>query len=162
MKLIFQTIIDKGHGNCMQAAIASLLELQLNEVPHFLEYKDKWFDVFYKFIVNHGCDFDGTLYNYNTWRVINKRRGVPTVKLRSRLYKLKQMKGIKGYFYASVYSPKYYNPDDICPITHAVIIDKYLNIIHDVNPNNRDIVKYPEASKLKFNGILDVFMINEK
>ncbi len=70
------------------------------------------------------------------------------------------MEGVDGYFYASVYSPKYYNPNDNPPVTHAVIIDKNLNIIHDVNPENSNVITYPEADKLKYNGILDVFMIN--
>ena len=37
MKKVFQTIVDPGNGNCMQAAVASLLELEIEEVPHFLK-----------------------------------------------------------------------------------------------------------------------------
>ena len=36
MTPVFQTIIGKN-GNCMQAAYASILDLPLNAVPHFLE-----------------------------------------------------------------------------------------------------------------------------
>ena len=157
---VYQTIVDKGHGNCMQAAIASLFELPLEKVPHFLESKN-WFELFYNFVREHGYDFDGTLYNYNQWRIINKREGVATAKgLRSRLYKIKKMEGVKGYFYASVYSPKYYDPKDKPPITHAVIIDKNFNIVHDVNPANEGLISYPESKKSKYNGILDIYMIN--
>ena len=35
-----------------------------------------------------------------------------------------------------------------------------LNIVHDVNPENINIINYPESKKLKYNGILDIFMIN--
>jgi|ERR1035437_5593358 hypothetical protein len=157
---VYQTIVDKGHGNCMQAAIASLLELSLEKVPHFLESGQKWFEIFYAFIREQGYDYDGCLYNYNQWRIINKREGVPTAKLRNRLHKIKKMKGVKGYFFASVYSPKYYDPNDKPPVTHAVIIDKNFNIIHDVNPANDGLISYPESKKLKYNGILDIYMIN--
>lgn len=34
---VYQTMVDRGHGNCMQAVIASLLEKPLEEVPRFLE-----------------------------------------------------------------------------------------------------------------------------
>ncbi len=157
---VYQTIIDKGHGNCMQAAIASLFELPLEEVPHFLEFKDEWFSIFHKFIFNKGYKFDGTLYNYNQWRLINKRKNEPTLSHRTRFYKLKHMEGVRGYFYASVYSPLYYNVNDKLPITHAVIINKNCNIIHDVNPLNANVKKYPENKYLRYNGILNVYMIN--
>jgi hypothetical protein len=158
---IYQSIVDIKHGNCMQAAIASLFELSLEKVPHFLELGENWFEAFYNFIREQGYDFDGTLYNYNQWRIINKREGVKTSKeLRNRLHKIKKMKGVKGYFFASVYSPKYYDSKDKSPITHAVIIDKNFNIVHDVNPANNDLISYPESKKLKYNGILDIYMIN--
>lgn len=160
---IYQTIIDKGHGNCMQAAIASLFEVPLETVPHFLEHGENWFSIMYEFINKQGYDFDGTLYNYNRWRIINKREGVPTAKgLRNRFNKIKKMEGVKGYFYASVYSPKYYDPNEKSPTTHAVIIDKNFNIVHDVNPNNNNLICYPESKLLKYNGILDIYMINPK
>lgn len=37
MTPVFQTIIDKQVGNCMQASYASILDLPLEQVPHFLE-----------------------------------------------------------------------------------------------------------------------------
>ena len=157
---IYQTIIDKVHGNCMQAVIASLFEVPLETVPNFNSFGQEWFKVFYKFISEQGYNYDGCLYNYNQWSIINKREGKPTAKLRNRLYKIKKMEGVNGYFYASVYSPKYYNSTDKPPITHAVIIDKNFNIVHDVNPNNIGLTIYPESKKLKYNGILNIYMIN--
>ena len=158
---VYQTIIHNGHGNCMQAAFASLFNLSLDAVPNFKELGHDWHKGMFDLIKEQGYDYQGCLYNYNKWRIINKREGVPTAKgLRSRSYKLKEMEGVNGYFYASVYSPKYYNPNDKPPTTHAVIIDKDLNIVHDVNPENGGVICYPEAKKLKFNGILDVYVIN--
>jgi hypothetical protein len=160
MYKIYQTIIDKDYGNCMQAAVASLFELSLNDVPNFNLLGQDWFREFYALIKKHGYDYDGCLYNYNKYRIINKRKGLSTVHLKTRFNKIKQMKGVKGYFFASVYSPKYYNSNEDPAITHAVIIDKNLNIVHDVNPKNTNIISYPESKLLKYNGILDIFMIN--
>jgi hypothetical protein len=35
-----------------------------------------------------------------------------------------------------------------------------LNVVHDVNPEYIGLKEYPEAKKLKYNGIIDIFMIN--
>ncbi|SRR5260370_10758007 len=35
MKPVFQTVIDSKHGNCLSAALASILELDIDEVPNF-------------------------------------------------------------------------------------------------------------------------------
>lgn len=136
---VYQTIVDKGHGNCMQAAIASLFELSLDSVPNFIELGDKWYNEMHSFVNKQGYVMDGTLYNYNKYRIINKREKFKSVNLKTRFCDLKKMMGVKGYFYASVYSPKYYNPNENPAITHAVIIDKNLNIVHDVNPENINI-----------------------
>ena len=43
MKPVFQTQFGGKEGNCMQAAIASILELPLDEVPHLMLYSvDDW------------------------------------------------------------------------------------------------------------------------
>ena len=43
MKPIYQTIFGGEEGNCTQAAIASILEIPLEDVPHFILYdKDEW------------------------------------------------------------------------------------------------------------------------
>lgn len=40
-------------GNCLQAAVASLLDLQLDDVPHFIEHED-WLERFAAFCNAHG------------------------------------------------------------------------------------------------------------
>jgi hypothetical protein len=35
MKAVFQTVIDRTHGNCLSAALASLLEIEIEDVPNF-------------------------------------------------------------------------------------------------------------------------------
>jgi hypothetical protein len=47
---VYQTIFEPPHGNCLQAAIASLLECSLDGVPNFMLYGDKWNDVFCNFM----------------------------------------------------------------------------------------------------------------
>lgn len=152
MTPVFQTIVDPGKGNCMQAAIASLFDLKLEEVPNFVEHKE-WFPVLYKFIESQGAEFDGTLYNHGK-----------DVLPEFRVEKIKDLPGINGYFYAAVYSPKYWNKDkeECHQITHAVIVDKDLNIVHDPNLEYDGLTKYPMADELGHNGILCVYMINRK
>lgn len=163
MKKVYQTIIDVDHGNCMQAAIASLLDLELNDVPNFIEYKHNWATEFFKFLKEKGYNWDATLYNIN----YNKLRGYITEKkYKTHFYKLKNIKGVNGYFYAAVLSPKYYDKTKIKDKNyrapqHAVIIDKNLNIIHDPNPNYQNLKSYPEIKFLKYNGIIDIFLINK-
>ena len=51
MKKVYQSRIDKNHGTCMQAAIASLFEMFIEDVPNFVELGEEWWseiDYFYK------------------------------------------------------------------------------------------------------------------
>jgi len=154
---VYQTIIDKDHGNCMQAAIASLLELPLEAVPHFKEEKS-WFGSMYKFLRELGYDIDGTLYN----RTDGLISGTLMKKYEDRFNDIKEMEGVGGFFYAGVYSPKYYTLAEHRKdsVTHAVIIDKDFNIVHDVNPEYAELNKYPYADEIGYNGIQDIMMIN--
>lgn len=49
MKPVYQTDLSKETGNCLQAAVASLLELKLEEVPHFILFDDEWWCIFQEF-----------------------------------------------------------------------------------------------------------------
>ncbi|MFI1535557.1 hypothetical protein [Streptomyces anandii] len=57
MKPVTQTIFyddpDGRPGNCLQAAVASLLELPLDDVPHFLLHAD-WDERMVAFCTRHG------------------------------------------------------------------------------------------------------------
>ena len=54
MVRVYQTKFGAGNsnkpGNCLQAVIASLLELKLEDVPHFMEHGDMWAKVHDDFI----------------------------------------------------------------------------------------------------------------
>ena len=165
MKKVYQTIVDKGHGNCMQAAIASLFEKELEEVPNFIEH-DGYFKPLYEFITKLGYSYHGMLHNkwYSTLctpthECFNElkwhRRSIMTPK------KLYKEEGVDGLFYAGVLSPKYFSWSG--HTTHAVIIDKNYNIVHDPNKEyQKGFRQYPLTSILGYNGIIDVLLINPK
>lgn len=55
MKPVYQTIFTPPHGNCFQASVASLLELELDDVPNFmLAEGDLWIKEFRKFLEDCG------------------------------------------------------------------------------------------------------------
>lgn len=53
MKPVKQTIIDKDNGNCLQAAVASILELELYEVPHFIDQGLDWWFAYRDFLAQY-------------------------------------------------------------------------------------------------------------
>jgi len=114
---VYQTIIDKGHGNCMQAVVASLLELPLEEVPNFIEIKEgSWF-----LTMEHMFDDRG----YDLCTI--GRGGNTDTEMLKKIAKFDG--GVNGFLYASVPSMTF----EGCG--HAVIVDTDLNIVHDPNPN---------------------------
>lgn len=167
MKKVYQTIVDENKGNCMQAAIASLLELPLEEVPHFLEFKDGWFSPMYKLLQDKGYDYHGTLWNkyYNMLWHTKKDCWEKPKYLRSHIITPKRLyreEGVNGLFYAGVLSPKYFSWGERRDVTHAVIIDRDYNIIHDPNKEYENLYQYPLAPLLRYNGVVDVMLINPK
>lgn len=54
MKPVHQTIFKPPHGNCLQAAVASLMELELDDVPNFMERGDDWEKCFERFALERG------------------------------------------------------------------------------------------------------------
>ncbi len=54
MKPVKQTIFDNENGNCMQACIASLLEMELVQVPNFVYSGKKWWTAFREWIASLG------------------------------------------------------------------------------------------------------------
>lgn len=65
---------DKQRGNCLSAAVASVLELELHEVPNFVEIDDDggqhWFEHVCQFVKSHG-------YDYIFWPVEDERCPTP-------------------------------------------------------------------------------------
>lgn len=124
MKKINQTIVDSGKGNCQQAAIASLLELELEEVPNFNLDQENFWKIVWDFMGQQG-------YNDIGWEY-------PTDKTPGLIERLKFDGGWKGCFPATVPSQTFKDA------THAVLVDSDLNVVHDPNPNKLALKCKPE------------------
>lgn len=157
MTPVFQTIISGTNGNCMQAALASLLDLQLDEVPDFKQSGHKWMADIYNFVWSKGYEYHGAIRNpkdFGSWG-------------EDRMDRIAELSpGVDGHYFAIVYSPKFADFTDFntnkSVTTHAVVIDAQCNILHDPNPNNAGRVTYPGHLKLDHNGVLEVFMIEKR
>lgn len=151
MKQVFQRIVDEGYGDCMKCAVATLLGLEYEDVPHFLDFENpnsKMAD----FMMDNGFEYEGVLYNYPDSEY-------------STIHQLKDCDGINGLFYASVFSPKYYNEENGInghQIGHAVLINKKFEIVFDPNPSYQDLEKYPASEEMGFNGIKNVYIFSKK
>jgi hypothetical protein len=160
-----QTIIDKDNGNCMQAAFASLLNLKLEDVPHFITYENHH-GILRDFLRDNGYVYNGMLHNMKFQRLFHNNEDCfnkvnyhhPVVLTKSKLIK---DGGIDGFFFAGVISPKYGHIDNQWYNQHAVIIDINMNIVHDPNPEYTDLIKYPLSNIIGCNGIIDVTMIKK-
>ena len=87
MKPIKQTTYyggGKNHGNCVQAAVASILEIDLDEVPHFLLFGHSWDKAVACFMRSKGKKYGG-IYKPEEWS---------------------KMKTINGYYLAVGLSPR--------------------------------------------------------
>lgn len=127
MKRVFQSRIEKKHGTCMQATIASLFEMFIDDVPNFIEIpvEDKnWFHVM------------GDMYEARGYELCCFSH-MSDIEFTKRV--LEVDKGINGYWAAIVESV---NLGPEC--THSVIIDKDMNVVHDPNPNNYGHIYKPE------------------
>lgn len=123
MKKVFQRRVHQGDGDCMQAVVASLFELELDEVPDFIRIKH-WFSIMHSFY--HAEGFDLTLFNV-------QREDKDLVK-----EIMHYDGGINGFFDATVKSQTFKDG------THAVVVDVDLNIVHDPNPNQLALKLKPE------------------
>src|SRR5574337_469578 len=113
MTPVFQTVVDKGRGNCHQAAIASLFDLELSQVPNFRLFPDAtWFNVYWYFIYALGYEHKGSGYPDRA--------------------KLREHGNVNG-FVSAVVPSKTFGPGT----THAVILDLDGLVVHDPNSNQR-------------------------
>lgn len=73
MKPVMQTIKHgEGIGNCLQACIASILELSLDEVPHFSAEGPYWWECLSEFLDRYGLEpvQIGTTYRVTGYRIL--------------------------------------------------------------------------------------------
>lgn len=135
MKKVYQKNVTSKNGDCMQAVVASLFEVELDTVPKFIEFGIKWYSELYKYFYDRGFDFNPFYRTECT---------IPFY-----LEALKHDNGIDGYFYASVQSQTFKDG------THAVIVDINLNVVHDPNPNQSCIKLKPEDIQYVYVGKKD-------
>lgn len=162
MKKIYQRIIDGDHGDCMQAAIASLFDDEYENVPEFIKCKNmgKLFD---EYLESKGYKVESVLHNL-LWNKL--MHPTSECSIENKYYEPCILKpenltdGVNGYFYCSVLSPKYFSWQNMG--THAVICDSNLNIIHDPNKEYERIRAYPLTSIIGFSGIIGLYNIVKK
>lgn len=150
---VYQKIIGEK-GDCMRAVIASLFEQKLDDVPNFIEYDSEWFNSMWKFIAKFGYTFDGNLYNPNYTPNGGNILDEYSFKF------LHKEEGVNGLFYASVFSPKFNPNGDDSGASHAVIVDKDLNVVFDPSTLYQNNIEYPRSKEIGYNGVKYVYLIN--
>ena len=149
MKKVFQQNTTPDHGDCMRAVVASLFEDDIKNVPNFIEIKD-WWQEFLNYTSNKGYLFKGLRYNLIKFNTTPEDLSLETIK---------SSEGINGFFFATVFSPKYNQEGEFNGVLHAVVIDKDFNIVHDPNPNYKGLKEYPKHDQ--YNGILYVTLFEK-
>ena len=171
MKKVYQRIIDPTKGDCFKCCICSLLELDYDEVPNFVEIEDnrEYTEAIKTFFLDHGYKFEWEEFINPKAMALEQptafcfeKRPRGGCYCRKPLKKMRQEEGIDGLFLAAVYSPGHTNPDEH-PIKHlhAVICDKDFNIVHDPNENYKGIREYPYSYIIGYNGIRSVELIRK-
>jgi hypothetical protein len=70
MKPIHQTQFGSKHGNCLQACVASVLEMPLERVPHFVLFDD-WIGEFDSFLARFGLtSLTLDAHQVNEWKPV--------------------------------------------------------------------------------------------
>lgn len=102
MTPILQTIFDNNKGDCLRACVASLLDLNADKVPNFMEHDD-WFSAFYGYLTSSGYAYTG----------IQKPKKA-----------IQLSPGVNGYYIGSINSLNF-------PGRTHVVIFKGLDFVHD-------------------------------
>lgn len=166
MKKVYQRINDPRHGDCYKCAIASILDLEYDDVPHFIEMGEDWLVEAQKFFREHGYDYTGReLYNPRVAFLENPQFNLyedTWMADECSFNSLKPEYGINGLFMAAVYSPKYTTPNEH-PIDHlhSVLCDINFNIVFDPQPEYAKVKNYPYSRLIGYNGIRSIDVIKK-
>jgi hypothetical protein len=110
MRPVFQTEVSSDRGDCLRASVATILDLEISQVPHFKLFDRKWHTVLVGFLNSVGYQFHGSG--------------------RAKSHKMpEKYPHIDGYVLASVQSKSFPG------CTHSVVMDLKGRIVHDPNPN---------------------------
>lgn len=151
MKHIFQKIVDPIKGDCLKCAVASLLDMEYDEVPNFIEYGVNATTKLVEFMNEHINNRPEYMFTYFNPNICDEDYPYGT------LLDLPSSPSINGLALGVVASPVYHDSAVIPEqqvYTHSVIIDANCNIVFDPNPNYQNLEKYPFADTIGFNGIL--------
>jgi len=114
MKKVKQKEVHQKTGDCMRASIASVLEIDIEAVPHLTRTNsDKWFTVLYYFMIAYGWKYRGM------WHPATGKR------------KLLLRHSFNGFYLASVKSKTYDGA------THMIVMDRNWKVAHDPSPNKK-------------------------
>ena len=127
MKKIQQTICDKEKGDCLRACVASLFNLNIEQVPHFILFDGrKWQQVFWGFLASIDIKYNGV-------RTISNGSVVQGIDC------------IDGLVIAGV------NSLNIEGVTHAVLMNKDGLVVHDPsNDNSYEGINIIESKELLY------------
>lgn len=111
---VFQRDCSKDKGECYRACVASLLELDIDVVPHFLEFGDMWYIEAAHFWDKYGYIFIGCGDLTQAKDCVENNRIIP----------------IDGCLLATVPSRTHGST-----VKHCILVDAQGNVVHDPNPN---------------------------
>ena len=121
MQTKFSDEVGGVHGNCMAACVASIMELDIEDIPAWEDMGNdgSWGESYYSFLESHGYETDG----------MANREGYTESALWD--FVLDQCPGVDGYFIVGGDSPRIARG-------HAVI---YCNreMIHDPHPSGMGV-----------------------
>lgn len=130
-----QTIVDKGRGDCFRAASASLLDLEIIQVPHFILFGTPgWQPVFLSFFRCLGWRYYGVVNFSET-----ESNDIPDENT------------INGFTMASVPSRNFVD------VSHSVVIDTSGLVVHDPHPG-----KSYQGENVIDSGVVDYWYLFEK
>jgi hypothetical protein len=114
MKKVYQTKFGgygdpiNERGNCWQAAVASILELTLDEVPDINDFQDgEWFEKFREWLNQFGLDIRGLSHESEGNQTNNESR---------------------GYYLLECESTTLYQGE------HHIVVARNGEVVHDPNP----------------------------
>lgn len=136
MKPVDQTRIhdpDRGvTGNCLEACVASLLEIDIEAVPYFGIDRD-WFSRYLGFVREQGYEMTSHFHFPDGFPC-----GSESIDLGV---------GVGGYFIAAGPSPRANVRNQ--GLTHAVIIDAAGNVVHDPHPSRAGVLRVEEVDVIE-------------
>lgn len=170
MKKILQKIVaSDGSGDCVRSAIASIMDMEYNEVPDMSPNTGDQAGILMNFMSEHGYRYDGILYNkkYHILYYTNQFDYCKNGHNIGEEYilnteNISKLKGINGLFIATVFSPKFTIPYQGMFGHHQVICDSNFNIVFGPGPEYQELERYPLSDLIGYNGIcmIDVYEKN--